>query len=160
MALPPALALLAALCLAAPLAAAEVPPKQRVCTSAGCVLTDDQDGDGKVDWANVALAAADAFHLNANANRTNVSWMAAATTEEHEPLHGPDDMATGADAWGYANLTHRQGGPGFNDTDANAMLYQTDHETGEFVVLREETVYVGDSDGDGRPDRFRPDLLP
>ena len=160
----PALVLLAGLLLAAPLAAAaDVPPKQRVCTAAGCVLTDDQDGDGRVDWENAALAAGQLVYLNANANRTNASWWAGVTTEEHEPLHGPDDMATGLDAWGYANLTGRDGGPGFNDTDVNVLLFQTDHETGEFVVLREETAYVGDSDRDGRPDRFRPDwreLLP
>ena len=160
-----ALVLLAALCLAAPFAAAgiEVPPEQRVCNAAGCVGTDDQDDDGRVDWVNAALAAGQLVYLNANANRTNVSWWGGVTTEEHEPLHGPDDMASGADSWGYANLTRRDGGPGFNDTDVHVLLFQTDHETGEFIVLREETVYVGDSDRDGRPDRFRPDwreLLP
>lgn len=155
-----ALVLLAVLCLAAPLAAADVSPKQRVCIAYGCVITDDQDGDGRADWANAALAAESAFFLNANANRTNASWHGGATTEEHEALHGPDDMATGADSWGYANLTGREGGPGFNDTEASVLLFQTDHETGEFVVLREETLFVGDSDRDGRPDRIQPDLLP
>ena len=150
----PLLALLAAFLLAAPLAAAQdVPPRQRACTAAGCVLTDDQDGDGRVDWANAAFSAGQLAFLNLNANRTNVSWWVGVTTEEHEPLHGPDDMATGADSWGYANLTGPRGGPGFNDTDVHVLVFQTDHETGELVVVRDETVYVGGG-------RVHPWLLP
>jgi hypothetical protein len=155
-----ALVLLAALCLAAPLAAADVPPKQRVCTAYGCAQTDDRDGDGKVDWANVALAAENAVHLNANANRTNASYQGSATAEEYEPLH-VDELggAPGVDAWGYANLTSREGGVGFNDTDANLVLYLLDHETGEVLILAEGTVYAADADRDGLPDRVLARLL-
>lgn len=160
MARPPASVLLLALCLAAPLAAAEVPSRQTFCTALGCAQVDDRDGDRLPDWTNLALAAAGAAYLNANANRTNLSYQGGATAEEYEPLH-VDELggAPGVDAWGYANLTSRSGGPGFNDTDAHAEAYALDHETGEARTLRSETVYAADDDRDGVPDRTYPLLL-
>lgn len=157
--------LLLALALSLPAAAVasgpeEDPWKRRVCTGLGCVHTDDQDEDGRPDWANGAFSVQQLAYWNANLNRTNVSHGGGATTEEHEALHGPDDKALGVDAWGYANLTSRQGGPGFNDTELDVLVFWTDHETGEFEAVLERSFYAGDSDGDGRPDRFAPRLLP
>ena len=156
-----ALVLLSVLLLAAPLAAAEVPPKQRACTSLGCVQTDDQDGDGRADWANVALAAADALHANANLNRTNATHQESLTTEEHEALHVEEVGSLGADTWGYANLTSpRDGGLGFNDTELDLLVYFSDHDTGEYDVVHEGKVYLADADGDGWPERRHLRLLP
>lgn len=158
--------LFAGLLLAAPLVAAVAvePPKEpwkrRFCNALGCVITDDQDADGKPDYVNGAFASSGLVYANLNVNRTNVSWWGGATTEEHEALHGPEDKALGVDSWGYANLTARDGGPGFNDSDVHVLAFWTDHETGEFEAIRDWTVYVDDANRDGRPDRVRQDLLP
>lgn len=157
--------LLVGLLVAVPVAAAAAEPpkdpwKRRVCTALGCAQTDDQDADGTPDYANGAFASSGLVYLNLNANRTNVSWWGGVTTEEYEALHGPEDKALGVDAWGYANLTSRAGGPGFNDTDVHVLAFWTDHETGEFEAIRDWTVFAGDTDRDGRPDRYSQDLLP
>lgn len=154
-------AMLLALALSAPLAgAATVPSEPRACVEGACVVTQDQDEDGDLDWANVAFSYAGLVFLNLNVNATNVTWWGGFTFEEYEALHGPDEHSLGADSWGYANLTAQDEGPGFNDTDAHAFVYQLDHETGDYDVVYEGKLFAGDTDGDGRPDRICRDLLP
>jgi len=132
--------LVAALLLLAFLPAATALP---ACTQFGCVVAQDTDGDGEIDWANVALSLEHAATANANMDDGQVQTEATVATEESlDPFHsvGVYAFRGPSESWVYVEVL------------------EGDEETGSTQTLAAQFIRIYDADGDGAPESV--ELIP